>query len=433
VRPSIGVRLSLRKTPHSSAQGIREPARRRQRRAGGARFALPVTNAPRRHTVVALVAIDVRAFLGPFPAPAGAEGACTMLTAAKVPPPGPAEPEANVFPLRERLRFRDSFGLALIELRGRSLSFKRLAKGPWALFIAISVHWQGNAEAWPSQEALARFSGWSARAVRDQADVLERSGFIRVRRERRPSGSERIFYAPGLVTLAALADFVERFPRERAKPLRADTRTVVTPAMPPTSPHPAEAASAAPPEEASMEHRDQDQIEPSSCRELPPTPTTAPRTEEEQQIEISKQDEEIACRALAERMLRKHPTRPAPRWFDASDVAMVAACAAALESSEQAKMLALRDAIAGAFLVSKDGAPTVRFIWEKLEHFLDHVERGRRRRLSVEKAARCAAEPATGARSRALRTPAPAPMPEEVRAELERLFGPRWSASHVEP
>jgi hypothetical protein len=74
--------------------------------------------------------------------------------------------------------------------------------------------------------------------VRDQADSLERAGFIRVRRERRTNGSVRIFYAPGLVTLAALANFVERFPRDRAKVLRTGVPSPRT--VEPTATHPPE-------------------------------------------------------------------------------------------------------------------------------------------------------------------------------------------------
>ncbi len=355
---------------------------------------------------------------GPFPAPSGAEGACTMLNAAQVLPAGPGETEADVFPLRERLRFRDSFGLALLELRARSRAFQGLAKGPWALFIGISVHWQGNAEAWPSQEALARFSGWSSRAVRDQADALERNGLIRVRRERRSDGSERIFYAPGLVTLAALAEFVERFPRERAKALRPDA---------PTLAHPPETAAATPPEGASMEHRDQDQIRTSSCETCAAT-AELPASTEEQKVDDTKEDEGIARKALAARMERKHPKRPAPRWFDAGELAMVAACAAALEGDGDAKMLAQRDAISGAFLVSKDGPPTVRFIWEKLDHFLDHVGRGRRRRLADERAARLRANPEPP--PHVARVPSLGVPSEQIHADLERLFGPGWR-THV--
>jgi hypothetical protein len=351
-----------------------------------------------------------------------------MLNAVQALPAGPGEPKPDVFPLRERIRFRDSFGLALLELRARSLPFQELAKGPWALFIGIAVHWQGNAEAWPSQETLARFTGWSTRAVRDQADALERSGFIRIRKERRPDGSERLFYAPGLVTLSALAEFVERFPRDRAKALRHQTRSV-TPALPPTIAHPAEPAAATPPEEASMEPRDQDLIEPSSssCEARFASLATS-RATEEPRIDIGREDEEVARCALVERMKRKHPTRPAPRWFDAGEIAMVGACTAMLGGDPETKLLAHRDAIAGAFLVSKNGPPTVRFIWQKLDHFLDHLERGRRRRLAEERMARVPGSAArAGPAPNLTRAPCAPRIPrEQITADLERIFGPGW-------
>ena len=64
------------------ALGLPELARRRQRRPSGARFALQVANAPGPLAVViAQVAIDVRARLGPFAARYGAEGRarCQMM------------------------------------------------------------------------------------------------------------------------------------------------------------------------------------------------------------------------------------------------------------------------------------------------------------------------------------------------------------------
>ncbi len=346
-----------------------------------------------------------------------------MFNAARLLPAGPGEAQADVFPLRERLRFRDSFGLALLELRARSVAFRQLPKGPWALFIGIAVHWQGNAEAWPSQVTLARFSGWSPRAVRDHAHVLERGGFIRVRRERRADGSERIFYAPGLVTLAALAEFVERFPRERAKTLQLEA-----PRPTPTIVRPPEAIAAAPPATGSMEPRDQDQIKPSSCETNGPNETESAASEE-QQFEVTKDYEDIARRALTDRMRRKHPLRPAPRWFDAGELAMVSACSAALEGDSETKLLAHRDAIAGAFLASKKGPPTVRFIWQKLDHFFDHVDRGRRRRLAEERAAQLRARKAEPA-PRPIRLPPPAIPCGRMDADLERLFGPGWR-THV--
>jgi hypothetical protein len=290
-----------------------------------------------------------------------------MFNAASVLPAGPGERDNDPFPIRERLRFRDNLGLGLREVRQRP-SFAALARGPWHVFIAIACYWQANAEAWPSQETIAGFSGYSSRAVRDYVDVLERVGIVRLRRERRPNGADRIYYAPGLVTLIELAAFVERFPRGPVK---------AAPSHPPEAPSgsPPATASAAPPEAASVEPRGQDQ-EPSSCPGRTATPR-GPEPEEEQPM-VTKVDREIARAALAKRMKRKHPERLPPRWYDRSDVEMVARCTAAVEGGREAKLAANRAAIQGAFCASKEGAPTVRFIWAKLEHFLEHVERGRR-------------------------------------------------------
>jgi hypothetical protein len=101
------------------------------------------------------------------------------------------------------------------------------------VFIAIACFWQANVEAWPSQETIATFSGYSSRAVRDYIDVLDRMGVVRTRRVRQGNGAERIYYAPGLVTLSELAAFVDRHPRERAKPVRIDAPPERTP-VPPT-------------------------------------------------------------------------------------------------------------------------------------------------------------------------------------------------------
>jgi Helix-turn-helix domain len=291
-----------------------------------------------------------------------------MLKVASVLPAGPGERDNDAFPIRERLRFRDNLGLGLREVRQRP-PFAALARGPWHVFIAIACYWQANAEAWPSQETIAGFSGYSSRAVRDYVDVLERVGIVRLRRERRPNGADRIYYAPGLVTLIELAAFVERFPRGPVK---------ASPSHPPERPSgsPPEAVSAAPPEAASGERRDQDQ-EPSSCPSVTATPRE-PEPEEEQPM-VTKVDREIARVALAERMKRKHPERPPPRWYDRADVEMVARCTAAVEGDRETKLAANRAAIDGALCASKEGAPTARFIWAKLEHFLDHVERGSRK------------------------------------------------------
>ncbi|MCW5831345.1 MAG: helix-turn-helix domain-containing protein [Labilithrix sp.] len=349
-----------------------------------------------------------------------------MFNAASVLPAGPAERDDQVFPLRERLRFRDNFGLALRDLRQRE-TFASLPRGPWQVFIGIATYWQANAEAWPSQETIASFTGYSSRAVRDYVSVLEQRGIVRTRRERRANGAERIFYAPGLVTLIELAAFVERFPRQLAKARAPEPVDVAEPPVTPS--HPPEAASGAPPEATSME-QDHKFKEPSSSPESPgeEVPQDETRSEEQNAIEVTEEDREIARVALTERMKRKHPKRPPPRWFDAGELALVAACSSAIEGDREAKLQAHRNALAGAYLVSKDGPPTVRFIWEKIDHFFEHADRGRARALAEERAARRAESSGRGATAR---TPQPTISPAEMRESLERLFATLDGGTHV--
>jgi hypothetical protein len=342
-----------------------------------------------------------------------------MFNAAKVLPAGPGERDEHLFPIRERLRFRDNLGLGLREVRRRP-AFAKLRRGPWQVFVAIACFWQANAEAWPSQETIASFSGYSSRAVRDYVDVLEQQGIVRTRRERRPNGADRIYYAPGLVTLSELAAFVDRFPRERARPPR-EVESVALP--PPSPPHPPEATSGTPPEATSMEHRDLNLSEPSSCESLAMSASTS--TEEKNSIEVTEEDRQVARAALAERMRRKHPKRTPPRWFDAGELAIVAACSSAVEGDRNAKLAAHRHAIDGAYAVSKEGPPTVRFIWEKLEHFLDHVERGRTRAQSLEREARYRDERHATAMPRPVIVSPPVISAAQMRADYERLFGGR--------
>ena len=351
-----------------------------------------------------------------------------MLNAARALPAGPGGQDAEVFPLRERFRFRDNFGQALQDLRAYNAAFTELAKGPWALFIGISVHWQSNAEAWPSQQTLARFSGCSTRAVRGYSGTLERGGFVRLRRERQPNGSERIYYAPGSVLLTALATFMEKYPRER--PMKALRRH---PPEPPSAGL-AETIAGTPAEAVSMELKDQIKTS-SSCEsgettDIQATPVRPPRglPLEEEELMVTREDREIARIALASRMKRKHPKRPPPRWYDRADVEMVARCAAAIDGDQEAKLQANRDALEGAFCVSKEGPPTSRFIWARLEHFLEHVESGRRRRIANERHAGMRREPDARSSSHAPTSTIP---PATMTADMERVFGHGWRATNV--
>jgi hypothetical protein len=104
---------------------------------------------------------------------------------------------------------------------------------------------------------------------------------------------------------------------------------------------------------------------------------------------------------------------------------MVATCSTALEGDSDTRLLAHRDAIVGAFLVSKNGPPTARFIWGKLDHFFDHIDTGRRWRLAEERAA-----PPRGPKAeplpRPIRRSSPVIPRHQMDADLERLFGPGW-------
>jgi hypothetical protein len=305
-----------------------------------------------------------------------------MFDAVQALPAGPGESDEDVFPVRLRLRLRDNFGFVLQQLRARDPAFRPLAKGPWSVFIAIAAHFQMNAESWPGQEAIASFSGCSTRAVRYHLAELESDGFLTLRRERRASGGDRIFYRPGPLMLRGLAAFDTDYPKDRPKVLKP-ARPVAPPtpsaSVACTQTHHPEKVAGTPAETVAMEPRDQNTKKPSSSCESRPAMAAAARLDEEEQPVVSKEDREIARWALAERMKRKHPKRPPPRWYDRADIEMVARCTATIDGERTAKEQAQRAAITGAFCASKDGPPTARFIWEKLEHFLEHIERGQRK------------------------------------------------------
>jgi hypothetical protein len=313
-----------------------------------------------------------------------------MLKLVDLLPASPGERDPDGFSLRERFRFRDNLGLGLRDVRQRA-AFATLARGPWLVFITIACYWQSNAEAWPSQETIASFSGYSSRAVRDYVEVLEAAGVLCLRRERRTNGSERIYYGPGPVTLTELSAFVERFPNSPTR--SASSHPQETSSGGPRNPP--EVASGALPETSSREPRDQN-LELSSFESVAPT---APETAEQEQPTVTQTDREIARVALADRTKRKHPKRSPPRWFDRADVEMVAICAASIEGDRESKLQALRHSVTGAFCSSRDGPPTSRFIWGKVEHFLEHLELGRRKAYAEKREAqRRAQEDAQAAR-----------------------------------
>jgi hypothetical protein len=275
----------------------------------------------------------------------------------------------------------------MVYAREHRPEIRALERGPWALLQAIAPHWQGRTEAFPGQDRLALLTGYDVRSVRHFTDTLEGAGLVRLRRERRPDGSERIHYAPGPALIAAAEAFRGRYP-ECAKPLSDVPMPIARQA------HPPETLSGRPAEAVSGELSDlEDRREPSSsCAR-----STAPANEEQAAGEISEIDRDVARAALAEHRRRRFPDRSAT-LFDAKDVATVAACSSAIGGDGEAKLRAQLDALEGAFVASK-GAPTVRYVWGSLDYFFGHELRGRlcREQAAQERARRASAGPALAA------------------------------------
>jgi hypothetical protein len=280
--------------------------------------------------------------------------------------------DADWFPSRLRVRLFRAFGPIMIHLRSHSDPCKAVERGAWTVLMWIAMHWQEHTEAWPSQAKIAAESGFSERSIRDAVKTLERGGFLRLRRARRGDGSERIFYAPGALLVRELAAFVDQpIPLNSRAPRRASHPPATVAAGPP-------AGIAGKPPISDLKI-----MEPSSCGTN--RRTNAPRQKDEDtSASVVEDDLQVARAALAARWRRKHPERQPPRCFEAGELAIVATRTAEMEGDRATKLRTHVDAIAGAFETS-EGAPSVAFIWGNCEHFIDHAERGRRRRRAVER------------------------------------------------
>jgi hypothetical protein len=297
---------------------------------------------------------------------------------------------------------------------------------------------------------LGELIGYDVRSVRDFTDALVDAALLHVRRERQADGCERIYYAPGSALLAAAHDFHRRFPdgyaespraAPRAPAVHAEARTrdfaqdvfaaqddlAEAPARPvqrerhvapPTRAHPPETASGRPPEAISGELSDlEDHRELSSCANQPAWNTA----NEEEAGKHSTVDREVARTALAEHRRRCFPGRRAD-LFDADDLRLVAACSATIDGEYDAKLRAQLDALDAAFALS-NGPPAVRYIWQKLDHFLRHEERDRQHRREGERARERATkrEIEERRRDREWREQRRCAPPPEVAALLRRL------------
>jgi hypothetical protein len=110
-----------------------------------------------------------------------------------------------------------------------------------------------------------------------------------------------------------------------------------------------------------------------------------------------------ACRALAARHERAFPGQPAPTSFSGIDVDQIVTVTAQGTWTEAELDQTHVDAIDGAWPKSNHTPPAVRFVWGKLEHFLQNARDGRVKRES------------------ATPKPRPAPKPREPQAPIATL------------
>ena len=89
----------------------------------------------------------------------------------------------------------------------------------------------------------------------------------------------------------------------------------------------------------------------------------------------------MALDALAALFRRTNPGVPLPRTCKAAHVRIVEACTASGDWNADAARQMHLDAIEGAFTRSTSGAPTPKFIWGQLCHFLANARIGRAARL----------------------------------------------------
>ncbi len=326
--------------------------------------------------------------------------------------------------------FTRRHALALLYMREHVPALRDLERGPWACLLAIAPHWQGGRrDAFPGQERLARLSGYDARSIREFTKQLEACGVLDVSRHKLPDGTARLHYEPGPALLAGVELFGARYSDERPKPVEvapngpARGGLRAKPLAPADHPPPqrqrSEVVSGGGPAAISGELPDpRDQKNTSFCSAVEPE---AGASNHEPGPEPSELDRDVAREALG--VLRERRFGRRVGLFDTKVVAMVAACASAIDGDRETKLRAQRDAIEHAFAVSRS-TPTPSFVWGSIDHFLNHETHGRRARVEAERAGARQARAAEAERSRArersrLEREACAPPPEVLQFMAE--------------
>jgi hypothetical protein len=305
--------------------------------------------------------------------------------------------------------------------------FDELDKAEWAVFTALASLWDLNAAPHVSQAELVRVTGHSLRVLRDAIADLQLQAVVSLSGGQRPGERGTCSsYEPGTATLQALDSL--RLPAAGAAPPAAR-------AARPAGDSREEAR-------ASVGHRQpapplklEELIKNLVLKEPPVAEASEPERLQKEKDDlhlIQETNETIVRLALTEWSQRRSPGAPSALRWNRADEERALQCAATVNGTAETKLQALRDSIEGALRVS-NGPPTTRFIWGNTAHFEGHLRRGRAARLAAQQGAATAPPPAqTAAEAGASSAPPAAPAPrvskETMAADLERLFGPSWSA-----
>lgn len=269
-----------------------------------------------------------------------------------------------------------------------------------------------NAYGYPSQATIGRSAGYTSRTVRSALVDLRRARFVVTWIERRDDGTHgTLRYAWGPAAHEAFGHVARRYPR---RPLEARAKPLPRQEMPPAPQipacPPAEIRSSSPAEMGSTDP-DQNSVNSFLCET---TPEAVEAPEQKAEVLISSEDRATAREILTHYARRRHPKRSPPSSFDPDVVDLVALRAAQTEGDQPAKFEALRAAVVGAFVISRERPPTIRYVFGAQEHFLAHVDRGRAKAEGDARAARRRAEGASTT-PRPTTTTASPPRPADTR------------------
>lgn len=285
-----------------------------------------------------------------------------------------------------RRRLRAEFSGALTHLREHGCG--GLKTGPWAVLVAIlgpmgpgmGQHeggWLEREESWLGQVMQGQRAGCSDRTVRRHIPTLLAGGFLVQRREPRALGGRRhdkLYYRPGPVVLAALGSFVGQRPKHlKLVPRSPDNLTHGSPDRTATEPQK--------PKIFELLARDISPPDVTAALAAELSATAIPAAVVEEEVFRGGDVENLAREALAAHFVRAFPGLRAPTVADPVELLQVMACLRLVHEGD--RRLTLRDSMDGAWIASKDRAPSAKFIWASPDYFARHAERGRARRLAA--------------------------------------------------